>query len=72
MVTTCRKIAYISDYQIVGGNISIPKDDVSRKEIRYRKLKLINYIDLAEEMHLDPLLLENIEYNDLARNLRVT
>ena len=49
----------------VAGNISIPKDDVTRKEISYRKLKLINYTDLAEEMHLD--LLENLEYNDLVR-----
>ena len=55
------------DHQIVAGNISIPKDDVTRKEIMYRKLKLINYTDLAEEMHLDLLLLENLEYNDLVR-----
>ena len=27
----------------------------------------INYTDLAEEMHLDTLLLENLEYNDLVR-----
>ena len=46
-------------------NISIPKDDITRKEITYRKLKSINYTDLAEEMHLDSFLLENLEYNDL-------
>ena len=67
MVTACRPITYISNHQIVAGNISIPKDDVTRKEITYRKLKLINYINLAEEMHLDSPLLENLEYNDLVR-----
>ena len=51
----------------MAGNINIPKDDITRKEITYRKLKSINYTDLAEEMHLDPLLLENLEYNDLVR-----
>ena len=34
------------------------------------KLKLINYTDLAEEMHLDSLLLENLEYKDLVRKLK--
>ena len=65
MVTACRPIAYISSHQIMAGNTSIPKDDVTRKEITYRKLKLINYTGLTEEMHLDLLLLENLEYNDL-------
>ena len=64
MITACKPIAYISDHQIVAGNISIPKDDIARKEITYRKLKSINYTDLAEEMHLHSLL-ENLECNDL-------
>ena len=67
MVTACRPIAYISDHQIVARNISIPKDEVTRKEIMYRRLKSINYTDLAKEMNLDSLLLENLEYNDLLR-----
>ena len=66
-ITACKPIAYISDHQIMAGNISIPKDDITRKEITYRKLKSINYTDLAEEMHLDSLLLENLEYTDLVR-----
>ena len=70
VVTASRPIAYISDHQIVAGNISIPKDDVTRKENMWRKLKSINYIDLAEEMHLDSLLLENLEYNDLVRKFK--
>ena len=67
MITAYKPITYISEHQIVAGNISIPKDDITRKEIIYRKLKSINYTDLAEEMHLDSLLLENLEYNDLVR-----
>ena len=59
MVTASRPIAYIGDHQIVAVNISIPKGDVARKEITCRKLKSINYTDLAEEMHMDSLLLEN-------------
>ena len=51
MITACKLIAYISDHHIVAGNISIPKDDITRKEITCRKLKPINYTDLAEEMH---------------------
>ena len=70
MVTACRSIAYISDHQIVAGNISIPKDNVTRKEITYRKPKSINYTDLAKEMYLDSLLLENLEYNDLVRKFK--
>ena len=66
-ITACKLIAYISDYQIVAGNISIPKDGIIRKEITFRNLKSINYTDLAEEMHLDLLLLENLEYNDLVK-----
>ena len=67
MITACKPISYISNHQIVAGNISIPKDDIIRKEITNRKLKSINYTDLAEEMHLDSLLLKNVEYNDLVR-----
>ena len=66
-ITACKLIAYISDHQIVAGNISIPKDDITRKEITFRKLKSIIYTDLAEEMHLDSLLLENVEYSDLVK-----
>ena len=66
-ITACKLIAYISDHQIVAGNISIPKDDITRKEITFRKLKSISYTDLAEEMHLDSLLQENLEYNDLVK-----
>ena len=57
------QFANISNHQIVAGNISIPKDDITRKEITYRELKSINYTDLAEEMHLDSPLLENLECN---------
>ena len=67
MVMACKLIAYISDHQIVAGNISIPKDNVTMKEITYRKFKLINYIDLAKEMQPDSLPPENLEYNDLGR-----
>ena len=67
MITASKPIVYISDHQIVAGNICIPKDHITRKEITYRKLKYINYTDLAEEMHLDSLLLENLKYNDLVR-----
>ena len=67
MVTAYRQIAYISDHQMVAGNINIPEDDVTRKEITYRELKLINYTDLTDERHLDSPLLENLEYNDLVR-----
>ena len=70
MIMACKPIAYISDYQIVAGNISIPKDAITRKEITYRKLKSIAYTDLAEEMHLDSLLLENLEYNDLVKKYK--
>ena len=66
-ITACKPIAYISDHQIGAGKISIPKDDITRKEITFRKQKSISFIDLAEEMHLDSLLLENLEYNDLVK-----
>ena len=65
--TACKPIAYISNHQIAAGNISIPKDQITRKEITFQKLKSINYTDLAEEMHLDSVLLENVEYNDLVK-----
>ena len=60
-------LPHISDHQIVAGNISIPKDDITRKEITFRKLKSISYTDLAEEMYLDSCLLENLENNDLVK-----
>ena len=66
-ITACKPIAYISNHQRVAGNISIPKDDITRKEITFRKLKSVNYTYLAEEMHLDSLHLENLEYNDLVK-----
>ena len=68
-ITACKPIAYITDHQIVAGNISIPKDDITKKEITYRNLKSINYTELAEEMHLDSIILENLEYNDLVKKV---